>query len=86
MIGDRVQQGFIDRLVIESDERGAATSAEVIDFKTDDVDADGLAAHAERYRGQLETYRDVVARSTQLEPDRVGMTLLFVRPGAAIEL
>jgi hypothetical protein len=86
MIGDRVQQGFIDRLVVESDERGAATSAEVIDFKTDDVNADGLAAHAEHYRGQLETYRDVVTRLTKLTPERVDMTLLFVRPGVATQL
>jgi ATP-dependent exoDNAse (exonuclease V) beta subunit len=86
LIDGRVQQGFVDRLVMETDGRGAARSAEVIDFKTDDVDADGLAAHAEQYRGQLETYRDVVTGAATLAPDQVGMTLLFVRPGVAIQL
>ncbi|MCP3905565.1 MAG: UvrD-helicase domain-containing protein [Planctomycetes bacterium] len=80
------QQGVIDRLVVHHDAGGAPTRAQVIDFKTDDVDAAQCAGHAETYRGQLETYRAVAARMTGLPEASVTMTLLFLRPAVAVTL
>lgn len=86
LVDGRVQSGFIDRLVIESDDRGKPVRAEVIDFKTDAIEAAEAAVHAETYRGQLQVYRAAAARLLNLEPAVVRMMVLFVDPAVAIAL
>jgi hypothetical protein len=52
---------------------------EVIDFKTDEVDASGLDARVELYRPQLEGYRRVLAHMTGLAEERIAARLLFLQ-------
>jgi len=72
--------GTFDRVVVHR-EAGRAVRAEVIDFKTDRVDAAGVAARAAFYAPQLAGYRRVLARMTGLAADRVGGALAFLDPG-----
>lgn len=82
-----VQSGLIDRIVIELDaSTSGPRSATIIDFKTDQVDAAAARDHAQRYRGQLEAYRDAAAELLQLDPDRISLMLLFVTPGVSVRL
>ena len=81
IVDGRVQQGRIDRLVAQLDADGRVTRATVIDFKTDTVDPAETKAYAERYRTQLESYRESAALRFGLEPDTVGMVILFTGPG-----
>jgi ATP-dependent exoDNAse (exonuclease V) beta subunit len=79
MEGDWVT-GVFDRVVVERDEQGKATRATVFDFKTDRVDAGGcLRSAAERHAGQLEVYRQVVARLLSIVPKLVGCEVVFTR-------
>jgi ATP-dependent exoDNAse (exonuclease V) beta subunit len=85
----RIQRGYIDRLVVERDERGAAVLAEIVDFKTDAVGPDdeaALAQAAKHHRPQLEAYRTVVGALHRLAGDAIAMRLVFVRPGRVVTL
>ena len=77
--------GSIDRLVLIGD-ADRPTRAEVIDFKTDAVDASGVAARIAVYRPQLEAYRRVVAAQTGLDEARIACRLAFVGAGIVHEL
>jgi len=77
--------GAIDRVVLER-RAGELVRARVIDYKTDRVDPAGLGERVEHYRPQLEGYRRVVARLTDLPLDAVEAELLFLHPGLAVEL
>jgi len=70
--------GAFDRVVLHGT-TGSWSSAEVIDFKTDEVDASGLDARVELYRPQLEGYRRVLARMTGLAEERIAARLLFLQ-------
>ncbi|MEI6655924.1 MAG: UvrD-helicase domain-containing protein, partial [Verrucomicrobiota bacterium] len=52
--------GVIDRLHVHRDAGGAVTRVEVIDFKTDALG--NMAELSERYCGQMQAYREVMAR------------------------
>ncbi|QJE94985.1 UvrD-helicase domain-containing protein [Luteolibacter luteus] len=56
---DRWISGIIDRLHVFRDPLGLPERIEVIDFKTDDVAKPEQLA--ERYRGQMEAYRKIIA-------------------------
>ena len=86
LVGGRVQSGYIDRIVIELDNEGRPVCGRVIDFKTDAIEADEAAEHAETYRGQLASYRAAAARLLNLDESAVRMTVLFVRCGIAVDL
>ena len=60
--------------------------ARVIDFKNDVIEPTSSETHAERYRSQLESYRDSAAARFSLSPDEVGMTLLMSDPGLVVVL
>lgn len=75
--GERLWSGSIDRLVLHG-EPSHPSAAEVIDFKTDRVDAIGLAARVESHRPQLEAYRRVVAAQTGLAESSIACRLAFV--------
>ena len=57
-----------------------------IDFKIDDIDPSEAPARAERYRPQLEAYRDAAAEMLRTDPARVKMIVLFVTAGQAVTL
>ena len=71
-------RGRIDRLVAWD------AGAEVVDFKTDRVDATGLTEAAEGYRGQLDAYRAAAARLLGLDPAAVRTTLVFTHMGRVV--
>ncbi len=72
--------GVFDRVVLELDSQGIATSARLIDFKTDDTpDAEALEEKSRGYAPQLALYRRAVSRLTGLPPERVTCHLLFLR-------
>ena len=77
---DKLVTGSIDRLVLMKN-GDSVLAADIIDFKTDAVDAGdeaALTAKVEHYRPQLEAYRAAVARMFQLSKDRAASRLLFV--------
>jgi ATP-dependent exoDNAse (exonuclease V) beta subunit len=59
--GEQWLSGVIDRLHIFRDTAGKAESADLIDFKTDAVGSEEQML--ERYRGQMEAYREVLEKS-----------------------
>jgi ATP-dependent exoDNAse (exonuclease V) beta subunit len=59
--GGKWLSGIVDRLHVVRDAAGAVTEVEVIDFKTDAVeDEEQLVG---RYAGQMQAYREVMARA-----------------------
>jgi len=80
MVNGRVQSGFIDRLVLHRDADGQLSHADLIDFKTDEIEPVEVQTRRAAYRSQLETYRAAVSEMFGLSADNVRMTLLFVVP------
>ena len=85
---DRLVAGSIDRLVsVYVDD--VLLAADVIDFKTDRIDAEdtaGLAARVEYYRGQLESYRWATGRIHGLDADCINCRLAFLTPGVVVRI
>jgi len=82
ILGGEWLSGVIDRLLVERDAAGAVTAATVIDFKTDAVPrAEDLR---ERYQGQMEAYRQVVARAFGLQD--VACVLVSTALGRVVEI
>ena len=67
--------GTFDRVVIESNK------ATILDFKTDRVETpEDITKKTVGYRSQLETYRKVLARMTDLPDEAITCQLLFTKP------
>ena len=93
-----IMRGVIDRLVLVEEKRGGGTSrppvgrviqVEVLDFKTDHLEAADTAAIQERsdfYRPQIEAYKAAMVDRYSLDPRAVTGALLFVRHGMKIEI
>ena len=82
-VGDEIQEGFIDRLVLV-ERGGRVVAAEVVDFKTDRIAADDearLAERTEHYRPQIEEYCRVVKSTYGLADPDVRGTLVFLDAG-----
>lgn len=79
-VGGRGVAGIIDRLVINDDEH-----ATIIDYKTHrNVDTDTVAHYADRYRAQLELYRQGIDK---LWPEKtIRQLLIFTCSAIAYEL
>jgi ATP-dependent exoDNAse (exonuclease V) beta subunit len=86
LVDGAVQQGAIDRLEAEYDADGSVRRAVVIDFKTDEIDAADSEDAAQRYRPQLDAYRQAAARFLAIEPSAVEAVVLFVTPGVAVRI
>ena len=80
-----LRTGVIDRLEAEF-ERGQAVRGTVIDFKTDDVEPDGVAAAAESYREQLRAYRAAAAEWLGIDELQIRTILVFLACDQALEL
>jgi ATP-dependent exoDNAse (exonuclease V) beta subunit len=61
IVGGKWLSGIVDRLHVVRDAAGAVAEVEVIDFKTDAVES--AEQLVERYAGQMEAYRQVMARA-----------------------
>lgn len=84
-----VLNGTFDRLVIGRGPDGRGVWAEVVDFKTDTLEAGGeaaLARRAEHYRPQVEAYRRAAAEILRLDPARVSARLLFTALGREVRI
>ena len=79
--GDRLLNGQLDRVAIWRDSSGRATAADLIDFKTDHIDAATLDATVQRYTPQMQAYRHALTRLLRLEEQQVTARLLFLEPG-----
>ncbi len=81
--GDAILTGSLDRLVLIH-HHGRLAAAEVLDFKTDAVNAnqrEQFIAAVTRYQPQLAAYRRAVAQMTGLPMEHIFARLLFVEPG-----
>ncbi|AMV17707.1 UvrD-helicase domain-containing protein [Planctomyces sp. SH-PL14] len=79
--------GTIDRLVLFR-RGGRVVAAEILDFKTDVVEAGQAAIRdkVEAYRGQMALYRRAVGRIYGLGAERIAARLLFLGPGTVVGL
>jgi ATP-dependent helicase/nuclease subunit A len=69
--------GIFDRVVVMRDPAGRAVAATIYDFKTDRLDAGGVEKTVGRYAGQLEIYRQAVARLTGLGVGQIRCALVL---------
>ena len=87
-MADEIQEGFIDRLVLIQRD-GRVTRAEILDFKTDSIEAGDeatLAARTEHYRPQIAAYRSVVQEQHGLAENDVVGKLVFLGAGVVREV
>ena len=79
--------GIFDRVMVFRGDSGKIEAATVVDFKTDAVETnDDVAKAVKRHRSQLETYRRVVGRLTQLPLENVDAQLVFTEVLCAVRL
>lgn len=71
-------QGVVDAAILEED------GVVIIDFKTDQVSWNGAGERAEKYRGQLDTYRKALMRILHMPVKET--ILYFLQPGKEIRL
>ena len=76
--------GIIDRLVILKRD-GRPMAAEVIDFKTDQINESSQQT-AEKHADQMESYRLAVSSTWGIEPDRIDCRVLLVKSGELVTL
>ncbi|MBP5532247.1 MAG: UvrD-helicase domain-containing protein [Lentisphaeria bacterium] len=72
--------GCFDRVQIRR-EGGAVAHACIIDYKSNQTDADGVPELVEHYREQLETYRRALAALLGITPNLIDCRLVFTRIG-----
>ncbi len=87
-VGDEIQEGFIDRLVLV-ESGGKVVRAEILDFKTDAVEAGDealLAARTEYHRPQINAYCEVIREQYRLAEGDVAGKLLFLHAGVVREV
>jgi RecB family exonuclease len=76
--------GSFDRVTLVRDGGGRPVSADVLDYKTDDVSDPAVhAARVEAYAPQLALYRSALARLTGLAPEAISTRLMFLRESKA---
>jgi len=78
-----LQQGVIDRLEVEFDDRAPrrAVRARLFDYKTDAVTVETLDAAALKYSAQIAAYRDAVAETFAIDSAAIECILLFAPAG-----
>jgi ATP-dependent exoDNAse (exonuclease V) beta subunit len=86
MADNRLVRGSFDRVAIDYDGQGDAKAAHLIDFKSDELSNDpaALAERKERYRLQLEAYRDALSQLLRLDTSAITAELLFLQPGVSV--
>ncbi len=86
VIDDEWITGMFDRVVIVRDASGAVTNAEILDYKTNDVDEKTIITTTEHYRPQLQLYAKALAKLIRYPHDRIVCKLLFTRPGRVVRV
>lgn len=84
VIDDEWVTGTFDRAVIVRDETGQIVQAEILDFKTNEVNEDTITETAGHYRPQLEFYAKALAKLTAFDHRRIVCKLLFTRLGRVV--
>ena len=84
VIDDEWITGTFDRVIIVRDPSGRVTQAEILDFKTNDVQEDTLLATAAHYRPQLQLYAKALAKLIAYPAEKIPCKLLFTRPGRVV--
>jgi len=75
----QVLTGTFDRVVVGRDGKGKAVWAEVVDFKTDQLEGEKeRTERAEYYRPQLEAYAEAVSKLTGLSREKVTTRIAWV--------
>ena len=75
----QVLTGTFDRVVVGRDGKGKAVGAEVVDFKTDQLEGEKeRTERAEYYRPQLEAYAEAVSKLTGLDREKVTTRIAWV--------
>lgn len=81
IIDDGWVSGIFDRVVIFRDENGNAVKAEILDYKTDNLDATSLEGATKHHQPQLQMYRRILQKMTNLSEDAIDLKLLFTHNG-----
>lgn len=82
---EQLWSGSIDRLVLARRD-DQVVWAEVLDYKTDQVNEEQLQDRAEYYRPQLERYARVVALQTGIAVEEISCRLLFLSAARVVTL
>ena len=83
-LGAHLVTGRFDRVVVVRGAAGRALRAELIDFKTDRVDAESLQEVVAEYGPQIDTYRRALGAMLGLAESAVTGNLLFVQSGRCV--
>lgn len=84
-LGKTLLHGTFDRVAIHR--TGAEILAvELLDYKTDRVERDGVDARAELYRPQIAAYREALAAMLRVDPGLIRARLLFLYPRVCVEV
>ena len=78
--------GGFDRVQIYRDEFGNVERADIIDFKSNDVSQETVAATAQHYQRQMDSYRRALAQLLQLPPEKISSYLLFTKIGILLRM
>jgi ATP-dependent exoDNAse (exonuclease V) beta subunit len=79
--------GAFDRVVLLREPGGEITGATILDYKSNRVeDNKEMRKQADKYRPQLELYRDVLARMLAIDPSSITLQLLFTWPAEVVTL
>lgn len=71
--------GSIDRLIIIEDPLKGVVSAEIIDFKTDQISEDLIDESIKHYSPQLKLYKLALSKSHHINPDLISLGIAFLR-------
>ncbi len=80
-----ILSGSIDRLVLHL-KNDQVVAAEVIDYKSDHITAAQVIDRIERYRGQMDAYREAVCQTFGISNDQVTQTIVFTSLGTVQSL
>lgn len=78
--GEQLIVGRVDRLTLSRDKSGEL-SAEIIDFKTDDIRSDVVPMRLAHYRPQIESYLRATAKFGHIPLQRITGTIVFTVAG-----
>lgn len=81
LVDGRWLSGVIDRVHVHRNEAGIVQRVEIIDFKSDRVEAESLNAAVEHHSVQLVHYRQAVSALLGLTSDQVELHLVFTCQG-----
>jgi len=82
---DGFSEGLIDRLVLVY-QGDKIIAADVIELKTDQIDAAELQGLIQHYTPQLNGYRQAVAKFARLPIEKISSRMLFVSTGQVVNL